>query len=57
MTTEFVVVDDGEETDWIDPAEHIHETATAWFVDNGYHVYEVPKLPGRTVTTRKKETA
>lgn len=55
--TEFVVFDNGTETDWIDPAVTVNETAAAWFVDNGYDVYEVPKLPGRTVITRQKEVA
>lgn len=57
MSIEFVVFDDGHETDWIDPVVSISETATAWFVDNGHDVYEVPKLPGRTVITRQMETA
>lgn len=52
MTREFVVIDDGFETELIDPVLSVDETATAWFVDNGFHQYEVPKIPGRTVIER-----
>lgn len=55
MPDEFVVFDDGDETESIDPVFSVDETATAWFVDNGPHVYEVPKLPGRTVEVRSME--
>ena len=52
MNSEFVVFDDGEESDWIDPVVHANETGAAWFVDNGHHTYEIPKLPGRTIAVR-----
>ena len=63
MSSEFVVFDDGEEADWIDPVVSVspvvsvNETGAAWFVDNGCATYEVPKLPGRTVAIRPRKEA
>lgn len=57
MATEIVTIDNGVETDWIDPVVEVRETADAWLVDNGYGTYEIEKRPGRTVIERSRAAA
>lgn len=56
MSTEFVVVDNGIETDYIDPVVSVKETDKAWVVNNSYATFEIAKKPGRTVLERTIET-
>nr|WP_179275248.1 hypothetical protein [Rhodococcus sp. 06-1059B-a] len=54
MTIEFVTIDAGRETDWIDPVIDVRETETHWLVDNGLDIYAVEKRPGRTIVIRER---
>lgn len=53
--TEFVVIEDGKEVDWIDPVLSLEETETHWHIDNGFSVYTVGRTPGRTHLIRTRE--
>ena len=55
MAEEFVSIDEhGIERDWIDPVVSVTETVTDYHVDNGYHIYDVPKTIGWTYLRREK---
>lgn len=53
MPSEFVVLDNDIESDWIDPVKDVLETKEFWYVDNGHAVYPIKKIPGRTVIERR----
>lgn len=55
MVTEFVLIEDGKETDWIDPVLDFTESPDHWSVWNGYSTYLFVKRPGVTYKIRAKE--
>jgi len=54
LSSEFVVFDNGVETDWYDPVTTAQEDDTGWTVNNTYHEYRIEKKPGRTVLIRPR---
>jgi hypothetical protein len=52
MTSEFVVIENGQEVEWIDPVINVEEHSDHWLVNNGHYYYPVVKGPGRTMIIR-----
>ncbi|AWN04060.1 hypothetical protein PBI_PEREGRIN_235 [Rhodococcus phage Peregrin] len=55
MTSEFVVIENGQEVEWIDPVISVIENSECWVVDNGHYQYSVVKGPGRTMIIRTRD--
>ena len=53
--TEFVLIEEGRETDWIDPVLEFTETEDGYKIWNGFSTYWFAKGPGITYKIRGRE--
>ena len=52
MTQEAVVLENGRESDWVDPVISVEEDQFEWRVFNGHYTYHIAKAPYKELLIR-----